>query len=311
MRAAAASWDRFWFAPTSTSPLALIRVAFGVIVIAWALGLAPDLLTFFSAGGMLRTQPLGGTAQWTVLALLPSDEAVSALFALLLLAASCLVLGFHTRLASTIVFVVVISFERRNPFIFNAGDGLIRIMAFYLMLAPAGESFSLDRWRRAKDRFWEFPVRPVWPLRLMQVQLSAIYLSAVWEKVRGEPWNDGTAFTYALRYDLLHRFPVPAWLTDTTILVNLATYGTLATELALGVLVWNRKARPWVLAAGVFLHLSVDYSIRIGFFSVTMLALYLAFAPPDFADRLLIRLRDRRRRKSSPHPLQPSRRYVG
>lgn len=75
------------------------------------------------------------------------------------------------------------------------------MIAFYLVLAPSGAALSVDRWRRAKDRFWEFPQRAPWALRLIQVQISVVYLSTVWSKVQGTTWNDGTAVSYALRMD--------------------------------------------------------------------------------------------------------------
>ena len=41
------------------------------------------------------------------------------------------------------------------------------------------------------------------------------------------------------------------FVTDTVLIANVLTYGTLAVELALGILVWNRVLRPWVLLLGV------------------------------------------------------------
>ena len=57
-------------------------------------------------------------------------------------------MGQWTRLAAVVVFVGIVSLERRNPFVFNSGDGLLKVIAFYMMLAPSGASLSLDRWRR-------------------------------------------------------------------------------------------------------------------------------------------------------------------
>jgi hypothetical protein len=167
------------------------------------------------------------------------------------------------------------------------------VIALYLALAPAGAALSLDRARRARERFWEFPARAPWALRLMQVQLSVIYLATAWTKMRGTTWNDGTAVSYALRVGDLERFPVPHLLTDSVLVTNLMTYGTLATEVALGVLVWNRRARPWVLGLGVALHLGIDYSMRVGFFTFAMLVLYLAFVPPETASRAILAMRER------------------
>ena len=82
------------------------------------------------------------------------------------------------------------------------------------------------------------------------------------------------------------------------------TFGTLALELSLGLLVWNRRLRPWVLLGGVGLHLGIDYAIRVGFFSYAILVLYVAFIPPETMDRWLIVVRARflglRRRSTRP-----------
>src|SRR5206468_541901 len=36
-------WTSFWFEPVATSTLALVRLAFGLLVFAWTLSLTPDL----------------------------------------------------------------------------------------------------------------------------------------------------------------------------------------------------------------------------------------------------------------------------
>src|SRR5439155_9574705 len=154
-------------------------------------------------GGIVPRAPDYGRAglpwTWGLLNGAPGDAMVVGLYIVLLVAAVCLVVGLRTRVAGAVVFVAILSFERRDPFVFNAGDTLIRVMALYLLLAPSGASLSLDRLRRARDRFWEFPARAPWALRLIQVQVSVIYLSTVWEKLQGETWRDGTAVSYALR----------------------------------------------------------------------------------------------------------------
>ena len=135
---------------------------------------------------------------------------------------------------------------------------------------------------------WSFPRRAPWALRLAQIQLSVIYISTVWEKAAGAGWRDGTAVSYAVRIGEVSRLPVPSFVTDSPLLTELATYGTLAAELAIGVLVWNRAARPWVLALGVLLHLSIELTLAVGFFSLTIVTLYLAFLPPERAEQVLL-----------------------
>jgi hypothetical protein len=80
------------------------------------------------------------------------------------------------------------------------------------------------------------------------------------------------------------------------------TYGTLAIEFSVPILVWNRRLRPWVMLAGVSLHLGIEYSIRVGFFSLAMLTLYLSFLDPVWAEHRLLAFRgwlDRARRARS------------
>jgi hypothetical protein len=286
------AWERFWFAPEPTSTLAVLRVAYGVLLLWWTTTLSLDATTFFSRSGILPDRPTEPWT-WTVFDLVGSDAAVSIVIALLFWAAVFLIFGFHTRLAAVVAFVAVVSLHRRNPFVFQAGDNLLRAFSFYFMFAPAGAALSIDRWRRARARFWEFPPRPVWALRLIQVQLSILYLFSVWEKLRGTTWNDGTAASWSMRVQELVRLELPRWITESLLVSNLITYGTLAVELALAVLIWNRRARPWVLAAGVILHLGIDLTMRVGFFSLVVLLYYVAFVPPEvMADRLL-RLRRR------------------
>ena len=296
MRPAGRAWTRFWFEPQPTSTLALVRIAFGLVMVGWCVSLAPVLFSVFGREGVLTAQPRtreAGRATWGLLGLFPSNAAVVALFAITLAASVCLVLGYRTRLAAVLVFLGVLSFERRNPWVFDSGDGLLRIIAFYLALAPAGASLSLDRLRRAREWFWESPLRAPWALRLMQVQLSIVYLATVWAKTRGTAWNDGTAVSFALRIKDLERLPVPHELTTSVLASNVMTYGTLAIELAIAILVWNRRARPWVLGAGVALHIGIAYSIKVGFFSLAMFVLYLAFLPPDTASRLIRAVHER------------------
>jgi hypothetical protein len=297
------AWERFWFEPEATSSLAVLRIVFGLLALGWTISLGPDLGAFFGDGGLLSGQPKAAGA-WGVLAVVHSDLAVQLLFLVLLIACIALTIGYQTRLAALLVFIGIMSFERRDPYVFNSGDGLLRLIAVYLMLAPAGAALSLDRWLSHRDRFWEFPRRAPWAIRLMQIQLSILYIAGLWIKLQGTTWNNGTAVSYAMRITDLTRFPLPGFLTHSALLSNLFTYGTLAIELGVPILVWNRRLRPWVLLAGVSLHLGIEYSIRVGFFSLGMLTLYLSFLDPGWAQARLLVLRDRlaRIRAGTPAP---------
>ena len=285
-------WQRFWFEPKSTSTLAVIRIGYGLVVVGFALSLTPDVFAFFSETGVLPQQPTGDWL-WGILGSIDSRGGIVAFFVVFVIACLCLLVGFQTRIAAVMVWICVLAIERRNPFVFNSGDGLIKVLGFYLMLAPTGAALSVDRWRADRQGFWDFPLRSQWAVRLIQIQISVIYLATVFAKLGGDTWHNGTAVGYALRIYDLARFTVPYWISDSLLLMNLATFATVAAEISLGILVWNRRARPWVLALGVLLHLGIDLSIMVGFFSYAIFVGYLAFVPPETMDRVLSALRSR------------------
>lgn len=290
MKSLVDQWNRFWFAPVPTSTLALLRIAFGFAALAWAVSVAPDSLNFYGSEGVLPDPELPA-GQFGLFNAFDSDWVVVAGVAALIVASLATMLGYHARLATVVVFVVMLSLRRRNPVVDNSGDNLLRIIGLFLMLAPSGVGLSVDRWRRARNRFWEFPARAPWAVRLIQVQVSVVYLFSVWAKARSDDWLDGTAVFDTLRVGDITRFAIPYGWTDSLLIANLLTYATLAIELALAVLIWNRRARPWVIASGIVLHLFIEATVLVGFFGTAILVSYVSFIPEDTATRWLERFR--------------------
>ena len=167
----------------------------------------------------------------------------------LVLAATALLVGWHSRLAAVVVFVLILSFERRLAWGYNGGDCLVRIEALFLAISPCGAALSIDQ-RRRTGSFWSAQTRANWPIRLFQVQLSLIYLAAARWKLSGETWLNGTAVSYALRVEDMQRVPLPHWFVTDPLAMNVVTWGAIAIELAVGILVWFPRFRPWVRRAG-------------------------------------------------------------
>jgi hypothetical protein len=298
-RAAAAAWDRFWFAPRSVAPLVLVRVALGLLTTAWALTLLPDAGAFLGPSGVLPEPPEVG-ARLGVLQLFTGPVAPFVVVGALVPVGLAITLGWHTRAATIVSFVLLLSIARRDPWILNSGDALLRHATLFLACTPAGAAWSLDARRRdvPLDRF---PHAAPWGLRLLQVQLTFVYLFSTLEKLRGEPWLDGTALADAWRIGDLARVGVPMALYDSVVLSAVLTYATLVIELALATLLWNRRARPYVVAAGVALHLGIELTMAVGYFSAVAVSLYLTFVEPATAERWLGTVR----RRLARHPDRP------
>lgn len=302
-----AGWCAFWFTPTPAYTLGLVRMMFGVAVVAWTLAMLPDLDHVFGEHGLAPNYVRPDYA-WSVFELWPGDTALRVGWAVLLLSALAMIVGWHSRVAAVSVFILVQSFVRRGVYLVNAGDTIIVIIALILALSSCGAALSLDQ-RRRTGSFWSAQTRAPWAVRLMQVQLSMIYLVTVQAKLAGRSWLDGSAVFYAWRTDgRWALLPAPEWLANNAILVNALTWATLAVELAIAILVWNRRWRFRVLAAGVVMHLAIMLNLNVAFFSVAMFVLYFAFVPWETVQAFPQRVsgawsRLRRRSTESPSPV--------
>ena len=278
------AWNRWWFGPTAPGSLGLFRLVFGLLVLAYGLLLFPDRALWFSDRGILPSAQsdlyndwLGPAPRLDLLHGSVSDFWLTTFFVVFLLGALGLTLGLWTRLNSLIVFVCLASLHNRNSAIHNSGDMVMMVMAAYLLLSPAGAACSLDRLGRIfRGREGDAPpaIAP-WAQRLMQLQVAAIYCTTSLSKLQGTRWRDGTAVYYPLHLPDSARFPVP-W-SDQPWMTHILTWGTIAVELSLWTLIWAPRLRLWVLAAGVLLHIGIEYSLNIPLFSFLMIASYLVF----------------------------------
>jgi hypothetical protein len=273
-----ARWRHWAFDPVDTAPMAALRIACGLLVLGWTLSLLPDAQAFLADDGLTAGPVAGSSGWWTV----PIFSPYGALAALGL-AALALVVGWHTRLASALVAFLLIALQRRDVYVLNSGDLLLRELALFVALMPAGECWSLDARRRGTR------MRAPWALRLLQVQVSALYLFSVLAKLHGTSWQDGSAVGQAVQLEDLQRFVIPFPFATSVTVSALLTYGTLVVEAFLVVGLWLPRTRWWAMAAGVSVHLGIEATLLIGWFSFAVIACYLAFVPADVLRRVLNR----------------------
>lgn len=289
-------WRTLWFSVEPAYTLGLVRMAFGALMVYVTLDLLPVIPVLFSENGPVPTQPTSADFSWLnslqigIFQIWTSDTAVLVAWVLLLLSAVSLTLGWQSRISALLVWILFMSFLRRNPMVLYAGDQVMTNTALILAISGCGAALSLDQ-RRRNGRFWSAEERMGWPIRLLQVQLSLIYFFSAQTKFIGEAWNDGSAASFPWRvYRDWAILPVPQWVAENPYLVNVASWSTMAIELSLAVLVWNRRYRCGVLAAGVLMHTLIWLNMSVMFFSLAMFVLYLAWVPwetlRDMPDRV-------------------------
>jgi hypothetical protein len=123
---------------------------------------------------------------------------------------------------------------------------------------------------------------PMWPIRLVQIQLSLVYAVNAIAKMTPE-YLDGSVLEWLsvsrwnFKVDLaggyLHLGPlvVPTWL---------CAVGTVLVESALALGFWFRRTRIATAALGFAFHMSLKLILVIGFLDWASLCLYLSFLLP-------------------------------
>jgi hypothetical protein len=299
-RAAADGWNQFWFTPADPATLGLIRILAGAMLfythLAWGLQLAD----FFGADGWLSSEYArqfhGTPYAWSYLYGIESMPLLWALHGVALIVFAMLTLGLFTRITSALGFLITVAYAHRVPGALFGLDQINALLAMYVMLGPAGDAFSLDRWLSSRRLPTAAPaaipsVTANIAIRLIQVHMCIVYLFAGCGKLFGETWWDGTALWGALaNYE--YQSVDMTWLAGWPLLINLMSHVTLAWEISYAALVWPRLTRPVVLALAVPLHLGIAVAMGMITFGLIMLVANLAFVSPQLV-RSCLRAGDR------------------
>jgi hypothetical protein len=213
-------------------------------------------------------------------------------------------LGVGTRVTSVLAWLGVISYTQRAPTTLFGMDTMMNILMIYLMIGPSGSAFSVDRliarywasWRAWRtNRPGPVNLKPApsvsanLAIRLLQIHLCIIYLSAGLSKLKGNAWWQGTAiwgtlanyefspmhwpfFLGFLRFLAQNRF---IW----EILMTGGVIFTLMMEIGFPFLVWIRRLRWVMLGMAATLHTGIAVLMGLNTFSLFMLTLLISFVP--------------------------------
>lgn len=279
--------------------LALLRVGTAAVLILDLVQRWSDLAAHYSDAGILPRQALlkfYGSFHLTIHTLSGEAGIVGVLFAVQLVFAMMLLVGYRTRLATIVSWALLVSLQNRNPAICYGGDSVMRMLLFWGMFLPWGLRFALDAGRL---KVQELGTRALHLGTIGYVlQIALIYWSATLLKNGAEWITDFSAVYYALALDEL-KSPFTDWLYNKPPWVHQSlTVGTLAWE-GLGpfllLLPWWRTRLIGVLGF-LALHIGFGLFMRLGIFPYISCVCVLGFLPAEFWDRFA----ERTARKSLP-----------
>jgi hypothetical protein len=282
-------WNNFFFKMVSPYPVAAYRILQGLIILQMAVSFAPDLYLWFGYPGIItqKTAAADAIARMNVLSFFPeSNEWVLIVWICYLIAAVMFTIGYHTKLASIALFIIIVSLTNRNLFLYHAGDTFMRTVSFWFVFAPAGDVWSVDSYlKRRREQLPPYcPLISAWGWRVLQFQMCLVYFSAFTAKTPGYYWGAGEACYIASRFESLFRLPMPIPF-DIVLVSCLLTWGTLFIEFSLFSLIWIKELRYYVIALGICLHVSIDWCMSIPAFEWLMIVSFILFVDPEHIDR--------------------------
>jgi len=289
LRTVADAWNAFFHAPEPAYTIALFRMLFGLLLLTNAALFARDAHIWVGPSGVLSHEQYSriyGHSRLTLLRYLPPTNAsVTAVLVAHAAAAACVTIGLMTRWSAAVAWITLASLQHRNPLVGYGADDVMRIMCFLLAFSRAGEVLSIDAWWRARQGGHATPGTP-WCTRLMQLQVSIVYLQAFLSKFSGRSWLTGSAVYYAIEVPKYQRRRLPAFARN-LFWSRILTWSTIGIEFAVGALIWIRELRLPTLVAGVVLHLGMEVFMNLYLFGPTMIVCLTLFLDPYAVERVL------------------------
>jgi hypothetical protein len=223
----------------------------------------------------------------------PSEPFYLVLLALEVAGGLLAIVGYAGRaglLVAALAGIYLLACDRLN---YHNNRFSVFLVALLCAFTPCDRSFLLFRGRR-HALAGEERKGPLWARRLIQFQVSVIYLASGTGKLFDPDWRSGAAMLPRFQQGLLElsaaEIAVPTWVADLVArpwFAELASKAAIATELSLAFGLWFPRTRIAALWLGFAFHLGIELNARVQLFSWLMGVAYIAFVLPEIREREL------------------------
>lgn len=209
------------------------------------------------------------------------------LFAIAIVFACTLLLGFYTRLSTIFSWILLISLQTRNPLLVHGGDTVLRLLLFWGMFLPLGSYWSLDYWFKRRDVSYQFVSAATCALLL---QVCFIYWFSALLKTDVVWRNEGTAVWYAFSNDFFAKSAAQLLL-NYPVVLQILTFSTLFLEFFGPFFAfspfWTTPIRTITVFVFIFFHLALGVTLELGIFSYVCVVAWIPFLPGRLWNYLL------------------------
>ena len=212
--------------------LAIFRISIAFIIIVDLIARAFDLEPHYTDRGVLPVdEAIEYFPKWriSVHLLNGSIEFQAALFIIAGLFAVALLLGYHTRFVTPVVWFLTISLNSRNSLLMQGSDYLLCLLLFWSMFLPLGARYSID-YLRNPHQFQGSNLIFSGGTVAALLQVCFVYWFSVALKSTKNWLIDGTGVYYALMLDRYVTKLGKLLLESHPMLLKFLTYATMGLE---------------------------------------------------------------------------------
>ncbi len=262
--------------PRPIAPLAVLRIAFGLIMListirfiakGWVREFYIVPKFYFPFYGFEWVHPLPATGMYLV-------------FALMVLTTILITIGLFYRASIVTFFICFVYVELLDKSYYLNHYYFVTLITFLLMLVPAHRYFSLDVLRHPQSKITHVPA---WMIRVFQAQLCLVYFCAGLSK---------------LNYDwLLAAMPLKLWLPandhmpligpllkQTWVAYAFSWFGALF-DLTIGFFLLYKPSRRIAYIFVILFHVLTGLLFKIGMFPYIMIAATVIFFADDIPQK--------------------------
>ena len=275
-----------------TRSLSLFRIGLGLILLVDLCLRMRDLTSHYTEDGVLPIASITSNSFsrlfFSIHFLNDSFYYQLALFILAICSAIALLVGYRTRFATILSWILLVSLHNRNLFVLDKGDDILRMLVFWSMFLPLGSFWSLDH-RRSK-KIQPSQIVSISSLALL-LQICFIYWFTALLKTDVSWRVDGLAIWYALS---IEQFATSFGntLLNYPALLKFFTFATFYLELFGPFLAfypfWTQPLRFLTAIMFILFHLAgINLTMDLGIFQYICALAWIVFIPGWFWEHIM------------------------
>ncbi len=260
--------------------LGILRIGLGLISIYNLALFYPNIELFFGPLGVFPAWEHKPLATFSIHALNDSRAFIHLIFFIHLFFSAMLCVGYKTRLATVVCWLLTVSLFHRAVQISFGGDEVLRALLMWGMFLPLGQRFSVDQMINKKPLAGDRVVS--WAGAALIIQIIIIYLVNGFGKT-DPAWDTHFTALYYFFNDNVAKAPAKFLLNFPGILMVLTCLALYLERFATLLLLFPNVAvfRTTAIVLFVVFHVCIDATMKVGWFSWVMIVYWLGLIPSE------------------------------